>query len=286
MMDNFTHAKPVTIGSQLLHSGRITAADAERILNLQREEGLRFGEAAIKLGLVEEHEVQKLLAGHFDYPYLHPGEGGLSKDLVAAYDPFSAQVEKLRAIRTQLMLRWLDRETADVAIAILSPGHGEGRSWLAANLAIVFSQLGQRTLLVDADLRNPMQHKLFGLDNSTGLSTLLAKRIEVKPLSKVPRFRDLTVLTAGPIPPNPQELLCCTIFDQVLKHWLNQYEIILIDTSAASESADAQSVASKCAGTMLVARSNHTTVNALANVVEQVKQTSSELLGSVMLDFK
>src|SRR5688572_5401270 len=158
-----------SIGAILLDSGRLSVDDAERILRLQREENLRFGDAAIKLGLLTEADIQFALSRQFDYPYLLRGSSSVSESVIAAYEPFSTQVEALRTLRSQLMLRWFDSSEEHKALAVVSPAPKEGRSFIAANLAVVFSQLGERTLLVDADMRHPTQHLLFGLENKTGL---------------------------------------------------------------------------------------------------------------------
>ena len=142
-----------SIGVILIDSGRLSADNAERILRLQKEQGKRFGDAAIELGLLTEDDIRFALSSQFDYPYLPLGDSSLSHELVAAYKPFSPVVEQLRALRSQLMLRWFDAAAQRKSLAIVSPGAGEGRSFIAANLAIVFSQQGQRTLLIDANLR-------------------------------------------------------------------------------------------------------------------------------------
>ena len=98
-----------SIGALLLESGKITPENAERALRLQKELGIRFGEAAQRMGLITEADIQQVLARQFDYPYLQAGESSFSPHLVAAYDPFSPQVETLRAVRSQLMLRWFTR---------------------------------------------------------------------------------------------------------------------------------------------------------------------------------
>jgi len=157
------------MGAILVDAGRLTPEDAEIILRNQRDEGLRFGDAALRLGLLSEEDIQFALSRQFDYPYLAPGDLSVSKELVAAFSPFTPLVEQLRALRSQLMLRWFDGEpgssSARRILPILSPGHGEGRSFIAANLAVVFSQLGERTLLIDADLRSPHQADIFHLEN-------------------------------------------------------------------------------------------------------------------------
>jgi receptor protein-tyrosine kinase len=277
--------KPINIGAALFDKGKINDDQVGQILQYQKVHGVRFGEAAIALGFVTQADIDNILAGQFDYPYLQLGEGDLSEELIAAYAPFSPEVENLRGLRSQLMLRWLDKENATNAFAIVSSGRGEGRSWLAANLAIVFSQLGEHTLLIDADLRNPRQHELFGLDNREGLSTLLADRASEMAISRVPKFRDLTVLTAGPTPPNPQELICCSTFQSLLNHWVQQYDAVIIDTPAMSETADAQSIAGRAMGALLVARQNKTRLGDLAALQEMLTAADAKLVGAVVNQF-
>ena len=169
-----------TLGAILIDSGQLQPEDAERVLQYQKQHNLRFGEAAVRLGLISEADIQFALSRQFAYAYLRktPGEARpLSDELVAAYQPFSPRVEQLRAIRSQLMLRWFDRAEERQVLTVVGAERGEGRSHLAANLAIVFSQLGERTLLVDADMREPRQHYLFHLENQIGLSTLCFARI-------------------------------------------------------------------------------------------------------------
>jgi len=197
-----------SIGAILIDTGRLTPESAERILKLQKEQGLRFGDAAIQLGLLTETDIQRALSRQYDYPYLMPGDDRVSEEVVAAFKPFSPIVEQLRALRSQLMLRWIDAEAGHKTLAVVSAGRGEGRSFTAANLAVVFSQLGERTLLIDADLRNPRQHQLFNLENRIGLSSVLAGRAELpETIVRIPGLIDLSVLPAGATPPNPQELL-------------------------------------------------------------------------------
>ena len=193
------------VGQLLLDAGKLNPAGAERVLQLQQKEKLRFGEAALKLGLINEADLHHALAKQFDYAYLTPGDGHFSPDLVAAYQPFSLQVERLRALRGQLMLRWFS--TGHKALAITGIHPGDGASYLTANLAVVFSQLGERTLLIDADLRHPRQHVLFNLGHRPGFSDMLAGRAGLSAVTRIPNLLNLSVLTAGTVPPNPAELL-------------------------------------------------------------------------------
>lgn len=268
------------VGKLLLDAGKLTLADAERVVLLQKGENLRFGEAAIKLGLISEADLYQALASQFNYAYLTPGDGHFSPDLVAAYEPFSTQVERLRALRGQLMLRWFNHGHKALAITGMHPG--DGASYLAANLAIVFSQLGERTLLIDADLRHPRQHLLFNLGHRPGLSDMLAGRASHSAVTRITNLRDLSVLTAGTVPPNPAELLSRGETPIKLDDFFEHYDVILIDTSAAEASADAIMVAARTQGALLVLRQDSTEVAAATAFKAHLVGAGASLVGSVL----
>lgn len=274
------------LGAILLDSGKITADEAERILHLQKESGMRFGDVAVALGIIQEADVQLALARQFNYPYLIRGHGSASDELVAAFEPFGPQVEALRGLRSQLMLRWFSADMPHKTLAIVSPGRGEGRSYLAANLAIVFSQLGERTLLIDADMRNPRQHQLFQLDNRSGLSAMLAApRREVAGPQRIENFVDLSVLTSGVLPPNPQELLGRSLFHRLIERFESEYDVILVDTPAGNAYGDTQSLTAFIEGALMVTRRNHTRVKAAKLLATNMRQFGSQLVGSVISVF-
>lgn len=273
-----------SIGAILIDAGRLTPENAERILRLQKEQGKRFGDAAIELGLLGEDDIRFALSSQFDYPCLPAGDSSLSPELVAAYKPHSASVEHLRALRSQLMLRWFDNELNHKALAIVSPGAREGRSFIAANLAIVFSQLGERTLLIDADLRHPRQHELFKLDNSAGLSGLLAGRNGTEGVQRVSSLRSLAVLPAGAVPPNPQELLGRPIFAETLARLARDFDVVIIDTPAGSSFAEAQTVAVRAGAALLLARQNQSSVPQLLALKRSLELAGATLVGSVLND--
>ena len=155
---------------ELLVSGGVLPADAVgRVMARQRELGVPFGEAAVDLGLVSQADVLVALAHQFDYPVLPAGDQGVSPELVAAFEPNSERVEALRQLRSQLVLRRAANPQLNT-VAVVGAGRSEGRSWLAANLAVLFSQLGERTLLIGCDLRFPRQQSLFRLAPAGGLA--------------------------------------------------------------------------------------------------------------------
>ncbi|MBK7355822.1 MAG: chain length determinant protein tyrosine kinase EpsG [Propionivibrio sp.] len=277
-------ACPRSIGAVLIDAGRLSIFEAEQILRRQKEQGNRFGDAGIELGLLDAEDIRFALASQFEYPYLPAGDTRLSGELVAAYAPSSPVVEQMRALRSQLMLRWLDVESRRKALAIVSPKHGEGRSFIAANLAIVFSQLGERTLLIDADLRTPRQHQLFKLGERTGLSGLLSGRASFDAVTRIPALLGLSVLPAGVVPPNPQELLGRPAFNEVLKTLSRDYDVIIIDTPAASDCADALTVAALAGSALPIARNDHSSMSELAELASSLQQSGTLLVGSVLND--
>ena len=274
-----------SIGTILVDSGRLSPENAERILRLQIEQDKRFGDAGIKLGLLTEDDIRFALSRQFDYLYLPQTDTSLSHELVAVYEPFSPVVEKLRALRGQLMLRWFNAETRRNALAVVSPGESEGRSFIAANLAIIFSQLGERTLLIDADLRNPRQHRLFKLGQGAGLSGMLAGRNGAEAIARISPLVGLSVLPAGAVPPNPQELIGRPIFAELFQAFIQDFDIVIVDTPAANIYAEALMVAVGASAALILARKNHSSVPNIVTLARTLEQTRTTLVGSVLNDF-
>jgi protein-tyrosine kinase len=272
-----------SMGALLLDAGKLNPQDFERILRMQKETGIRFGEAAVRLGLVSEEDIQQVLARQFSYPYLQKGQTALSTRLVAAYEPFSPQVEALRAIRSQLMLRWFARGRR--ALAVVGVDLDDGAALFAANLAIVFSQLGEQTLLVDANLRAPRQQDAFALKPRQGLSDLLAGRADLDVIARVPGFVDLSVLPAGTLPPNPQELLARDGFRSLNTQLESHYDVVLYDVAPFQVGVDAVAVGSRAGGALLVTRKHHTRIAHIGRAAEQLVDAGCEVLGSVVMEF-
>jgi receptor protein-tyrosine kinase len=274
-----------TIGAILMEEGKLTAREIERVLERQREDKVRFGEAAVRLGLITEDDVRFALAKQYDMPHFTPSSEGPSRELVAAFAPFHPRTEEMRALRTQLLIRWYNPEQGRKSLVVASPERGEGRSYVAANLAIVFSQLGARTLLVDADLRKPRQHKIFGLPEGHGLSSLLAGRSEHTATFPVPGLNRLSVLPAGPLPPNPQELLSRPVFNSFMKDLQGIYDVLIIDTPPTRHYADAQSVTFRAGDALVVARKNHTAVALTQKTIRELAGTGARVVGTVVNEY-
>jgi receptor protein-tyrosine kinase len=279
-----TRDRSRAIGAILVEQGRLTPDEVERIQLYADKNGVRFGDAALSMQLLTQSDIDLAISQQFNYPILQRGIDGVSDDVIAAYLPQSVMVEPLRVLRSQLSLRWAG-EAEKKILAITSPGRSEGRSWLAANLATVFAQKGERTLLIDADMRHPRQHQLFNLDNSVGLSALLTGRAGREIVARIhPRLR-LFVLPAGLLPPNPQELLGRPVFDVILSLFADQFDLIIIDTPAASEAADAQILAARAGAAIMIARRNHTRRKELSAAMQDMIHSGINVIGTVINEF-
>lgn len=272
------------IGKLLLQLGKISVEDTEEILKLQSEQSLLFGDAAMKLGLINNEDIQQVVAMQFNYNYLQAGQGNFSKELISAYEPFSDQVEAYRALRSQLMMRWF--KMGNRTLAFVSPNLNEGVSYLVANLAVVYSQLGARTLLIDANMRQPRQNEIFNIkDSAAGLSDLIVGRTGINAIHEVEAIQDLSILTAGTIPPNPQELLGRASFTYLMKIVAENYDVVLVDTPPALHSADSQSIIERCKGAVLISRLNHTSHSSIQELKNQVGMTGAKIIGAVINEF-
>lgn len=273
------------LGSLLVEDGKLGAVDVERVLEQQRTEGLRFGETAIALGLITGEDLRRAVAKQYGLPHLPLGNDSISQELVVAYEPFDRRAEELRALRTQLLIRWSKAGVRHRVLAVVSPGSREGRSYVAANLAVVFSQLGERTLLIDADLRAPRQHRIFNIPDRIGLSALLSGRAGRSAMVPVPAFGTLSVLPAGACPPNPQELLLRPAFATLLEGLRAEFDVILFDTPPARLYADASSLAFRAGSVMMLARKDHTRLADTTSVIRELSDTGARIVGTVFNAF-
>jgi protein-tyrosine kinase len=270
-----------TIGALLVGAGKLAPENVQRVLDYQRKSGLLFGEAGVAMGLVDEEDVRRALAVQFGQAYLAP-DAGMGSELIAATDPNSPAVEHLRELRSQLMLRWFENDARQAALAVVSPGSGEGRSYITANLAVLFSQMGKRTLLIDADLRRPRQHRIFGLSGRIGLSSVLAGRAGWDAVNEIKSLPGLWVLPAGATPPNPQELLARPGFGKLIQALRSSYEVILVDTPAAGNWADASTIATRAGAALMLACRDATSVPRVSKLANDLRQFGVTIVGAVL----
>ncbi|ANY16797.1 polysaccharide biosynthesis tyrosine autokinase [Bordetella pseudohinzii] len=269
------------MGERFVRLGLLTEEQVARVVQLQQAERLRFGQAAVKLGFVSEARVQSVLAEQYRYDYASAQHAEIKLPIAAM--PFGREAEAIRQLRAEISIRLEDLPR--IAVAVVSPQDGEGRSYLAASLAVAFAQTGRRTLLVNANLRASGQQDLLGGGGGAGLSSILAGRAASGESRAVAGFPALGVLDAGPQPPNPAELLREPALRRVLEAYAGQYEIFIVDTPAAAQSPDAQSIARQVDACLLVARKDVTALGELTRTAEQLETAGARVLGTVYNEY-
>jgi chain length determinant protein tyrosine kinase EpsG len=273
------------IGAILVDLGRLEPGDVEMILAFASKQKLLFGDAAVVLKRLRRDDIELALARQYKYTLLpRGGPGGVADEVVAAYDPDCAGVESLRELRSQLSLGWQHAANRGV-LTVISAARGEGRSWLVANLATLFAQAGYRTLLMDANLRRPHLHTLFNLDNSVGLTSLLTGRAGREIAHRIHEQLRLYVMPAGIVPPNPHELLTRPVFKVVLDQCALQFDVVLIDTPAVSEGADAKVLSARAGAALMLVRKHQTQHAQLTAAMTSITQAGVKVIGSVINEY-
>lgn len=292
----------VHLHAALISELGLTDVMVERIYEVMHTTGTTFVDAANRLGILTPEVIEQALlkirsgrseddAGMIETAIrriasdhrivLRQGERVTpSAKLILAHDPDNPRSERMRALRTELLLLH-DTGRGANTVAVLSSDSGEGRSQLCGELAISFAQLGRRTLLVDADMRKPQQHILFDSTNQHGLSQAIShnEKPYFHPVAGLPFMH---LLTAGPIPPNPLELLSDGRFSNLLNEWRNTYEFIVLDTPPVGQCADGLAVATVAERALLLSRAQHTTYRSTRALMRRLASTHSRILGAVI----
>ncbi|RZL00207.1 MAG: polysaccharide biosynthesis tyrosine autokinase [Rubrivivax sp.] len=274
-----------SLGDILRRTKGLSADHVLQALDHQRQHNMRFGEAVVALGFARPADVVWALSQQFHYPYAPTAEQDLHEELVVANDPFSEEVEAFRDLRSQLLMSVLGEGSERHALAVVSPDVGDGKSFIVANLAVAFSQLPGRTLLVDADLRSARLHEVFNVDAGPGLTSILAGRAEANVIKPVAHLPNLYLLPAGVVAPNPVELLQQAAFSLLLRELHDQFDHIVVDTPAAALGSDARIIASHCGAALVIARKDRSRVPQLQKLVKQLGKASVKLGGVLMNEF-
>jgi receptor protein-tyrosine kinase len=269
------------IGQLLVQAGLMHAPEVERTLAWARDEGIRFGEAAIARRLVTPAQLERVLAVQFDYPLLERGGSPVSDEVVAAFDASLPAAADLRRLRARLDLKAFGPGTTR-CLAVVAPGLDVGRSFVAANLAVSLAQAGRRVLLIDADLRRGRLHEVFGSPNRSGLSTMLNGRIEAGALQRIAGLRELTLIACGPPAPNPSELLSREVFAHLLSSFRRAYDAVILDTGDLSGEPDALLVARQAGSALLVARCDGTPMGVLRGAARLLDDEGVTLAAAVL----
>jgi protein-tyrosine kinase len=243
-----------------------------RALGRAREHQLQVGEAAVELR-----------SQQFHYPLGVPGAAmqALDQRLVAAREPFCDRAEEFRALRRELLASVFS-DRGKRALTVLSAEQGDGKTYLAANLAISFSQFAGRTLLIDANLRQPELHRLFNTSNEVGLANLLAGEAPYEPVLEVGGLNGLHLLSAGSASADPVELLQGPRFSVLIEQMVDSFDFVLIDTPSNDAGPDARLIAARAGAAILVGRKGHSRIELLKRLLGQLNLGPALVAGVVL----
>jgi len=207
----------------------------------------------------------------------------VARKLVTHDNPKSIVSEQFRTVRTNINFSMPDKDLKTLLFTSSTPG--EGKSTSASNVAIVFAEEGKKVLLVDADMRKPTMHYTFHKPNSTGLSNLLTRKWELKDVVIETEIEGLHIVTSGPIPPNPAELLGSKTMDSLIEELIAGYDIVIFDAPPLLSVADAQILSNKCDGTILVISSGTAEKDSVIKAKEALVSSKANILGTLLNNF-
>lgn len=231
------------------------------------------------------HRIEPRLEPVNDWQGSTPGRalvrtGGVANDVAVIRDPGGATAERMHALATRLMVG--PRAEYARTFAIVSPDRGDGRSFVAANLAAVFARSGRRTLLVDADFRNPVQHTLFRCPRGPGLAGLIRSEAELESIEPVDGVPGLYVMAAGESAEGELALLTRPHLGDLLNQFRVMVDQIVIDTPAGTTGAAAQAVAARAGAALLLARRDRSRLAHMERLVATTRESGAEVIGTVI----
>lgn len=207
----------------------------------------------------------------------------VARKLITRANPKSVISEQFRTLRTNVNFSMPDESLQSLLITSASPS--EGKSTVAANTAVVFAQEGKKVLLIDADMRKPTVHYTFHMTNTLGLSNLLTRQASLADVTKMSDIDNLDVITCGPIPPNPAELLGSKTMDTILQEVKQTYDIVIFDAPPVLSVTDAQILANKADGTILVLYAGQTEKESIVRTKEALVASQGKLIGAVLNNY-
>ncbi|WP_313238090.1 CpsD/CapB family tyrosine-protein kinase [Sporosarcina ureae] len=207
----------------------------------------------------------------------------VARKLVTQTSPKSVVSEQFRTVRTNINFSMPDHDLKSILFTSATPG--EGKSTASANTAVVFAQEGKKVLLVDADMRKPTTHFTFSRMNATGLSNLLTRQWELEDIIQQTDIEGLDLITSGPIPPNPAELLGSKTMDVLLESLKEKYDMIILDAPLVLSVTDAQIMSNKAEGTILVLNTGTTEKESVLKAKEALVSSQANILGTILNNF-
>jgi len=201
------------------------------------------------------------------------------KNLIALKNPKSRSAEAFRTLRTNIQFSSLDTELK--SIVVTSSGPGEGKSTVMANLAITMAESGKRIILVDCDFRKPSIHKKMGVTNAIGLTNILVQNVKKEDCMVESTVKNLFILTSGPIPPNPAELLGTKKMRDFIEELKSEFDMVLIDAPPVLAVTDAQILSTIADGVIFVASYGEAQKKALVDAKELIDKVGGKVIGIV-----
>lgn len=279
--EQITQVAITKMGRMLVDAGKITDEHLQKVIAKQTSGNLRFGEAAIALGLVTEADISAVLAAQFAYTTPPDQNTRLDNRLTVVFNPESRQAEAMRSLRSELMLRYFNA-APQASLALIGAENVDAIALTAANLAAAFAQLGIRTLLIDSNLRNPQIHQYFGLsERNIGLSDLIAQRALVSPTA-IPGLHSLWVLPAGTPAPNPQELIASKHYAEAIASLSRNFDVVLIATHPLDSARDAQLIATQAGAAALVIHENASRFKDIEAICQRLKSLDVRVVGAAL----
>lgn len=222
----------------------------------------------------DEKKVSGGRRGPLGVPQAHP-----SRDMIVHTAPRSQVAEAVRAIRTNLLFMSVEKEVR--TLLITSPNPREGKTTMTVNLAIALAQGGKRVVVVDTDLRRPRLHRIFDTENRAGASTVLIGESALDDVILRTSVEGLSIVTSGPIPPNPSELLHAGGFTEMLDALSDRFDVVICDSPPVNFVTDASVIAAQVDGAVLVVHANKTTRDELRMARRRLQEVGARLFGCV-----
>lgn len=244
-----------------------------------------FDDSVRKASLLSDRYGRAVIGevGHFKGKRIKGEKKSQFVSLLDKYVPFTV-IESYKSIRTSIIHTLSSYENKTVSVSSAEPF--EGKSITAANIAITLAQGGYKTLLMDADLRNPVQHKIFNISEKKGLATALADTSELKDCIKKSFTDKLHILSAGPAVNNPSELIASENMDIILETLEEEYDYIIIDSPAVNLFTDSIEIAKKVSGMLMVVRCNDTSTSDIDAAISRIEFFEANNLGFILNDIK
>jgi len=200
--------------------------------------------------------------------------------IITYRDPRSPAAEAYRVLRTNLQYSSPDNPVRSILVTSATPG--EGKTTTTVNLAVIFAQSGKNVLLVDGDMRKPNIHRIFALNNTSGLSSLIVSGEPVKRAAQLSWIDNLSIIPSGPIPPNPAELLSSKRAKDLFNIFVEDYDMVIIDSPPVGATSDALVLSTLATGTLFVIGYGRVARELAKGAVDRLRNVNANILGVVL----